>query len=98
MTPRADGRKYVVLGGLKGRGQGFAAWSCQMGTEVLDPARLAPHPAAVPPLRFPRLAAVLGKLMACGYRLTGKARYDDFRLECIQDAHFIVLPSVFNPK
>jgi release factor glutamine methyltransferase len=36
--------------------------------------------------------------MALGYRVTGKARYDDFRLECIRDARFIVLPSVFNPK
>jgi release factor glutamine methyltransferase len=71
-----------------------------MDTEVLDSARLAPHPAAavLPPLRFPRLAKFLGRLMARGYRLTGKARYDDFRLESIQDAHFIVLPSVFNPK
>ncbi|MDB6157407.1 MAG: methylase [Gammaproteobacteria bacterium] len=54
--------------------------------------------AVLRPLRFPWLAAFLGKLMAWGYRLTGKARYDDFRLECIQGAHFIVLPSVFNPK
>ncbi|MDB6107895.1 MAG: methylase [Gammaproteobacteria bacterium] len=60
----------------------------------------APHPATavLRPLRFPRLGAFAGKVMAWGYRLTGKARYDDFRLECIQGAHFIVLPSVFNPK
>jgi methylase of polypeptide subunit release factors len=71
-----------------------------MGVEVLDSAPPAPHPAAavLGPLRFPWLAAFLGWLLAWGYRLTGKARYDDFRLECIQGAHFIVLPSVFNPK
>jgi HemK-related putative methylase len=50
------------------------------------------------PLPFPRMASFLGKLMAVGYRLTGKARYDDFRLECIRGTYFIVLPSVFNPR
>jgi HemK-related putative methylase len=71
-----------------------------MDTEVLDSAPLAPHPVAavLRPLPFPRLAAFAGKVMAWGYRLTGKARYDDFRLESIQGARFIVLPSVFNPK
>lgn len=72
----------------------------RMDTEVLDSAPLAPLPAAavLRPLRFPWLAALLGKPIAWGYRLTGKVRYDDFRLECIDGAHFIVLPSVFNPK
>ncbi len=67
---------------------------------MLDSVPPVTHSAAavLRPLRFRGLAAVLGKLMAWGYRLTGKARYDDFRLECIQGAHFIVLPSVFNPK
>lgn len=67
---------------------------------MLDSVPPATHPAAsvLRPLRFPGLAAVLGKVMAWGYRLSGKARYDDFRLECIRGAHFIVLPSVFNPK
>ena len=33
-----------------------------------------------------------------GYRLVGKHRYDDFRLERLQELPFIVMPSVFNPK
>jgi release factor glutamine methyltransferase len=36
--------------------------------------------------------------MALGYRLMGKDRYDDFRLERVQGVPFIVTPSVFNPK
>jgi release factor glutamine methyltransferase len=50
------------------------------------------------PLRVPYFARLLGKAMALGYRLTGKDRYDDFRLERIQGAPFVVMPSVFNPK
>ena len=71
-----------------------------MEVEVLDSVPQATHPAAavLRPLRFPWLGTFIGKLMAWGYRLTGKARYDDFRLERIQGAHFVVLPSVFNPK
>jgi release factor glutamine methyltransferase len=46
----------------------------------------------------PWIARLIGKAMAFGYRLTGKSRYDNFRIEHIQDMHFIVLPSVFNPK
>jgi release factor glutamine methyltransferase len=47
---------------------------------------------------MPWIARLIGKCMALGYRLTGKARYDDFRVERVQGGHFIVLPSVFNPK
>jgi release factor glutamine methyltransferase len=36
--------------------------------------------------------------MAFGYRLVGKDRYDDFRLERIHGKPFIVTPTVFNPK
>ena len=36
--------------------------------------------------------------MALGYRLVGKDRYDDFRLERVHDVPFVVTPSVFNPK
>jgi release factor glutamine methyltransferase len=36
--------------------------------------------------------------MALGYRLIGKHRYDDFRIERVQGAPFLVTPSVFNPK
>ena len=47
---------------------------------------------------MPWIARLIGKTMALGYRLTGKARYDDFRVERVQGGHFVVLPSVFNPK
>jgi HemK-related putative methylase len=36
--------------------------------------------------------------MAAGYRLARKDRYDDFRLEWVHGAPFMVIPSVFNPK
>jgi HemK-related putative methylase len=48
--------------------------------------------------RASRFARLLGKAMAWGYRLTGKNRYDDFRLEHVLGMPFIVIPSVFNPK
>jgi HemK-related putative methylase len=48
--------------------------------------------------RFPFFARVLGKALALSYRLTGKDRYDDFRLERVHGAPFLVMPSVFNPK
>lgn len=48
--------------------------------------------------RSPLLRRLLGKAMAFGYRLVGKDRYDDFRLERIHGVPFIVTPSVFNPK
>ncbi len=54
--------------------------------------------AQVHPLRVPYLARLLGKAMGLGYRLIGKDRYDDFRLERIQGARLVVIPSVFNPK
>jgi HemK-related putative methylase len=44
------------------------------------------------------LARLIGKAMALGYRLIGKDRYDDFRLEWVCGMPFIVIPSVFNPK
>jgi release factor glutamine methyltransferase len=48
--------------------------------------------------RLPLMARLLGKAMALGYRLIGKDRYDDFRLERVHDLPFVVTPSVFNPK
>ncbi|MGB9329686.1 MAG: HemK2/MTQ2 family protein methyltransferase [Steroidobacteraceae bacterium] len=36
--------------------------------------------------------------MALGYELTGKDRYDNFRLEWVQGVPILVTPSVFNPK
>jgi HemK-related putative methylase len=50
------------------------------------------------PARFAFIARLLGKLMAAGYRLARKDRYDDFRLEWVHGAPFMVIPSVFNPK
>ena len=48
--------------------------------------------------RLPLIARLVGKAMALGYRLVGKHRYDDFRLERIYGVPFVVTPSVFNPK
>jgi HemK-related putative methylase len=48
--------------------------------------------------RLPLLSRLLGKAMALCYRLIGKDRYDDFRLERVHDMSFVVTPSVFNPK
>lgn len=48
--------------------------------------------------RAPLIWRLIGKAMAFGYRLAGKHRYDDFRLERIQGLPFLVTPSVFNPK
>jgi HemK-related putative methylase len=50
------------------------------------------------PLRFPFIARLLGKALTLSYRLTGKYRYDDFRMERVHGAPFVVIPSVFNPK
>ncbi len=48
--------------------------------------------------RLPLMTRLLGKAMALGYRLMGKDRYDDFRLERVHGMPFVVTPSVFNPK
>jgi HemK-related putative methylase len=53
---------------------------------------------SVRPPRFPRLTRVIGKAMAFAYRIAGKDRYDDFRLERVRGVPLVVLPSVFNPK
>jgi release factor glutamine methyltransferase len=53
---------------------------------------------ALRPARPPLIARLLGKAMALSYRLTGKDRYDDFRLERVRGVPFVVMPSVFNPK
>lgn len=50
------------------------------------------------PLRFSRLTGLIGKALALSYRLTGKDRYDDFRLEHVHGMPILVTPSVFNPK
>jgi release factor glutamine methyltransferase len=48
--------------------------------------------------RLPLPRRLLGKAMAQGYRLLGKHRYDDFRVERVLGVPFMVTPSVFNPK
>jgi hypothetical protein len=68
---------------------------------MLDLTQARPMPCALDalrPARFARITRLLGKAMAVGYRLARKHRYDDFRLERVQDAPFMVIPSVFNPK
>ena len=49
-------------------------------------------------VRMPLIARLIGKAMTFGYRLAGKHRYDDFRVERINGMSFLVTPSVFNPK
>jgi release factor glutamine methyltransferase len=68
---------------------------------MFDSAQAHPAPSVgdpLRPLRFPFVAKLLGKAIALSYRLTGKDRYDDFRVERVHGAPFMVMPSVFNPK
>jgi HemK-related putative methylase len=55
-------------------------------------------PRALRIARAPLLSRLIGKAMAWGYRLVGKDRYDDYRLERISGLPFLVTPTVFNPK
>ena len=48
--------------------------------------------------RAPWVTRLIGKTMALGYRLVGKHRYDDYRMERIKGMPFLVTPSVFNPR
>src|SRR5579863_2417797 len=60
-----------------------------------------PSPSARDSLRIarpPLITRLIGKAMALGYRLAGKDRCDDFRLERVSGVPFIVMPTVFNPK
>jgi HemK-related putative methylase len=45
-----------------------------------------------------RLALLLGKIQKAIYKLAGKYRYDDFRVERVLGVPIIVTPSVANPK
>jgi release factor glutamine methyltransferase len=47
---------------------------------------------------LPLFARLIGKAMTLAYRLTGKHRYDNFRVERVHGMPFLVTPSVFNPK
>jgi release factor glutamine methyltransferase len=60
------------------------------------PAASSGHSLAI--ARLPLMTRLLGKAMALGYRLVGKDRYDNFRMEWVQGMPFVVTPSVFNPK
>jgi HemK-related putative methylase len=53
---------------------------------------------ALRPARFAKLSSLIGKALALSYRLRGKDRYDDFRLEHVHGVPILVTPSVFNPK
>jgi HemK-related putative methylase len=68
---------------------------------VLNPAQprsTAPSRHSLKVARLPLMTRLLGKAMALCYRLVGKDRYDDFRLEWVHGMPFVVTPSVFNPK
>jgi len=45
-----------------------------------------------------RLGSLLGRFLTLGYRITGRHRYDDYRLERVEQLPILVLPSVANPK
>jgi HemK-related putative methylase len=47
---------------------------------------------------LPLIARLIGKAMTLSYKVAGKHRYDDFRLERVRGVPFLVTPSVFNPK
>jgi HemK-related putative methylase len=61
-----------------------------------QPLEFAEHSLRV--AQLPWLARLLGKAMALCYRLAGKDRYDDFRLERVLGVPLVIAPSVFNPK
>ena len=44
------------------------------------------------------LGTLAGRFLHLAYRLSGKARYDDLRLEHVQDLAILVIPGVANPK
>jgi HemK-related putative methylase len=61
--------------------------------QVPSPAQILLRPA------FSRLAGgLLGKLMALGYRFTGKDQYDAYLLERVYGVPILVIPTVCNPK
>jgi HemK-related putative methylase len=50
------------------------------------------------PVRIPVVTALINQVMTLGFRLAGKHRYDDFRMERVQGVPIVVTPSVLNPK
>jgi release factor glutamine methyltransferase len=72
-----------------------------VGAPMLDLTQQSLAPAvrhALRPARFPKVAGFIGKSLAFTYRLTGKDRYDNFRLERVAGVPILVTPTVFNPK
>jgi release factor glutamine methyltransferase len=68
---------------------------------MLNPTRQQPVPSArnlLGEIRSSLMIRLLGKAIGLSYRLLGKDRYDDFRVERVYGVPFIVTPSVFNPK
>ena len=68
---------------------------------MLDLSREPPRPAPADVLRpvpLPRVGRLLGKALGMTYRLTGKDRDDEFRLERVRGVPLLVAPGVFNPK
>jgi len=63
----------------------------------LTPPRLPPVE-ALRPLRFGFIASLAGRALGLSYRLRGRHRYDDYRLERVHGVPILVLPSTFNPK
>jgi HemK-related putative methylase len=47
---------------------------------------------------MPRVTKLISWVMNLGYQLTGRHRYDDYRLERVLGVPLLVTPSVFNPK
>jgi HemK-related putative methylase len=45
-----------------------------------------------------RLRILAGRLLSLGYTVTGKRRYDDYRLERVLDMRIMVIPGVANPN
>jgi release factor glutamine methyltransferase len=75
--------------------------SCRKDAPMLDlthESRISSPQDALRPARFPKLTRLAGRVLALSYRLTGRYRYDDFRLERVQGMPILVIPSVFNPK
>jgi HemK-related putative methylase len=61
--------------------------------------RPAPRPhEALRTAQLPLVAGLIDRALRLTYRLTGKHRYDDFRIEWVHGSPILVTPSVFNPK
>jgi HemK-related putative methylase len=68
------------------------------GADAVMSTRASSAPQSLHIARAALMSRLIGKAMAFGYRLVGKDRYDDYRLERISGLPFLVMPSVFNPK